>query len=61
MAVGHAVFLLGVALGLDLLAHRSQRYRAAGFAYHPTHDARICPEDQVLRRSGTFHERRLVR
>ena len=65
MAVGYTVFLLGVALGMDFLAHRShvrsERYRTAGFAYHPTHDAWICPEDQVLVRSETDHERRLVR
>lgn len=65
MAVGYAVFLLGVAVGLDFMAHRShahsERYRTAGFTYHPTHDAWICLEEQVLVRSETDHERRLVR
>lgn len=65
LAAGYAVFLLGVAFGLDLLARhshvRSERYRTAGFAYHPTHDAWICPEDQILTRSEVDHERRLVR
>jgi len=65
LAAGYAVFLLGVALGLDLLARhshaRSERYRTAGFAYHPTHDAWICPEDQILMRSEVDHERRLIR
>jgi hypothetical protein len=65
LAAGYAVFLLGVALGLDLMAHRShtrsQRYRTAGFTYHHTHDAWICPEEQVLVRSETDYERRLVR
>jgi hypothetical protein len=65
LAAGYAVFLLGVALGLDLVAHRSharsQRYRTAGFTYHHTHDAWICPEEQVLVRSETDYERRLVR
>jgi len=65
LAAGYAVFLLGVALGLDLLARhshvRSERYRTAGFTYHHTHDAWICPEDQLLLRSETDHERRLVR
>jgi hypothetical protein len=65
MAVGYTVFLLGVAVGLDFMAHRShahsERYRTAGFTYHPTHDAWICPEEQVLVRSETDHERRLVR
>jgi hypothetical protein len=65
LAVGYAVFLLGVAVGLDLLARhshaRSERYRTAGFAYHPAHDAWICPEDQLLVRSEVDHERRLIR
>ena len=65
LAAGYAVFLLGVALGLDFLARhshvRSERYRTAGFAYHPAHDAWICPEDQILTRSETDRERRLVR
>ena len=65
MAVGYTVFLLGLALGMDFVAHRShvrsERYRTAGFSYHHTHDAWICPEDQVLLRSETDHERRLVR
>jgi hypothetical protein len=65
LAVGYAVFLLGVAVALDLLARhshtRSERYRTAGFAYHPAHDAWICPEDQLLVRSEVDHERRLVR
>jgi hypothetical protein len=65
VAVGYAVFLLGLALGLDFVAHRSharsERYRTAGFTYHDTHDAWICPEDQVLLRSETDHERRLIR
>ena len=65
LAAGYAAFLLGVAVGLDLLARhshaRSLRYRNAGFTYHPTHDAWICPEDQIPSRSETDHERRLVR
>jgi hypothetical protein len=65
LAASYAIFLLGVALGLDLLARhshaRSERYRTAGFTYHPAHDAWICPEDQLLVRSEVDHERRLVR
>jgi len=65
LATGYAAFLIGASLGLDFLAHRShvrsERYRTAGFTYHPTHDAWICPEDQLLTRSETDHERRLVR
>jgi hypothetical protein len=65
LAVGYAIFLLGLALGLDLLARhshaRSERYRTAGFTYHPSHDAWICPENQLLVRREVDHERRLVR
>jgi hypothetical protein len=65
LAVGYAIFLLCLALGLDLLARhshaRSERYRTAGFTYHPSHDAWICPENQLLVRSEVDHERRLVR
>ena len=65
LASGYAVFLLGVAIGLDLLSRRSharsERYRTAGFTYHPSHDAWICPEDQSLLRSEVDHGRRLIR
>lgn len=65
LAAGYAVFLLGVSIGLDLLArhshNRSEHYRTAGFTYHPTHDAWICPEDQSLLRSEIDHKRRLIR
>ena len=59
LAVGYAIFLVGIALGLDLLARhshaRSERYRTAGFTYHPTNDAWVCPEDQLLVRSEVDH------
>ena len=65
LATGYAAFLVGVSLGLDLLARRShvrsERYRTAGFSYHHAHDAWICPEDQLLVRDEEDHERRLVR
>lgn len=65
LAAGYAVLLLSIAVGLDLLARhsnaRSERYRTAGFIYHPSHDAWICPEEQILPRTETDHERRLVR
>ena len=65
LITGYAAFLLVAALTLDFLARhshaRSERYRTAGFTYHQTHDAWICPEDQILTRSETDHERRLVR
>jgi hypothetical protein len=65
LATGYAAFLLGVSLGLDLLARhshaRSERYRTAGFTYHHAHDAWICPEGQILLRSEIDHQRRLIR
>jgi hypothetical protein len=65
LAAGYAAFLLCVAVSLDLLARhshaRSLRYRNAGFTYHPTHDAWICPEDQILTRTEIDHERRIIR
>jgi hypothetical protein len=65
LMAGYAVFLLAVAVGLDLLArhshNRSERYRTAGFTYHHNSDAWVCPEDQILTRSEVDHERRLVR
>jgi hypothetical protein len=65
LVVGYAIFLVGIALGLDLLARhshaRSERYRTAGFTYHHTNDAWVCPEDQLLLRSEVDHGRRLVR
>ena len=65
LVVGYAIFLVSIAFGLDLLARhshaRSERYRTAGFTYHPSHDAWICPEDQILLRSEVDHGRRLVR
>jgi hypothetical protein len=49
---GYAVVLLLFACGLDVLARhssaRSERYRVAGFRYHPQHDAWMCPQDQML-------------
>jgi len=65
LVVGYAIFLVSIAFGLDHLARhshaRSERYRTAGFTYHPSHDAWICPEDQILLRSEVDHGRRLVR
>jgi hypothetical protein len=52
LAGGYAVALLAMAFGLDWLAQhtqrRSERFRTAGFRYHPQHDAWICPQDQYL-------------
>ena len=49
---GYACALLLFAWALDWLARhshaRSDRYRTAGFRYHPEHDAWVCPQDQML-------------
>jgi hypothetical protein len=52
LVAGYALALLGVAVGLDWLgkhtANRADRFRTAGFRYHTTHDAWICPQDEML-------------
>ena len=49
---GYATALLLIACALDRLAahshDRADRYRTAGFRYHPQHDAWVCPQDQML-------------
>jgi hypothetical protein len=65
LASGYALFLLAAACGLDLLARHShrrcERYRTAGFTYHPHLDAWECPEGQHLWLHEHDHERRLLR
>lgn len=65
MAAGYTAFLLLISLSLDFMARkshiRSKSYRTSGFSYHHAHDAWICPEDQLLTRTETDHERRLIR
>ena len=62
---GYAVALLGGAVGLDWLgkhtAARADRFRTAGFRYHPTHDAWVCPRDEMLWPVGYDAELHLVR
>ncbi|MEP6761288.1 MAG: hypothetical protein ABJA93_07970 [Sporichthyaceae bacterium] len=52
LLTGYAGFLLLVAFALDRVAKhshdRSDRYRTAGFRYHPQHDVWVCPQDQML-------------
>lgn len=65
LATGYATFLLVGAVGLDRLARhahmRADRYRTAGFRYHPQHDAWVCPQDEWLWPAEFDHHRRLVR
>jgi Transposase DDE domain len=62
---GYATILLALACGLDRLARhshaRSERYRTAGFRYHPQHDAWICPQDQMLWPTGYDEKQHLMR
>jgi hypothetical protein len=61
MGAGYAAFLLAVAYALDRLAQhshaRADRYRTAGFRYHPDHDVWVCPQDQML--WPTLHDEHL--
>ena len=61
----YAVFLLLTAAALDGLARhshaRSDRYRTAGFRYHPEHDAWVCPQDQMLWPTRYDEGQRLMR
>lgn len=65
LAAGYAGFLALVAVGLEWLARhtaaRSERYRTAGFRYHPEHDLWVCPEDQQLWPHEFDPQRRVVR
>jgi hypothetical protein len=65
LAAGYALFLVAMAIGLDVLARhshrRSERYRTAGFTYHDRIDAWECPEGQPLHRIEIDMQRRLAR
>lgn len=62
---GYAGALLVIACALDALARhthaRSDRYRTAGFRYHPDHDAWVCPQDQMLWPTLYDEQRQLMR
>ena len=61
----YSAFLLLVAVALDRLArhshNRADRYRTAGFRYHPAHDVWVCPQDQMLWPAGYDEGRHLMR
>jgi hypothetical protein len=65
LAAGYGIFLALCALGLDAVAHRSNRradrYRTAGFTYMGAVDAWECPEGERLHRMETDLETRLIR
>lgn len=64
LAAIYAVFLVGVAVVLELIARhshkRSERYRNAGFAYFPKTDLWECPAGRQLLRIETDYQRRIV-
>ena len=64
LAAIYAVFLVGVAFVLELMARhshkRSERYRSAGFAYFPKMDLWECPAGRQLLRIETDYQRRIV-
>jgi hypothetical protein len=61
---GYATALLMIAGALDVLARhsnaRADRYRTAGFRYHPQHDAWVCPRDQMLWPTSYDEQRHLM-
>lgn len=65
LSAAYSLVLLAVATVLDRLARhvaaRSERFRTAGFRYHPDHDAWVCPQDQWLWPEEFDPAQRLVR
>jgi hypothetical protein len=65
LLTGYASFVLVVAVALDRVAKhshdRSDRYRTAGFRYHPQHDVWVCPQDQMLWPAAYDEQLKLMR
>ncbi len=63
-AVGYAIFLVGAAFVLELLARhshkRSENYRNSGFVYRQKMDLWECPVGRQLLRTETDYQRRIV-
>ena len=64
LAASYAIFLVGVAFVLELLARhshkRSERYRNSGFVYFQEMDLWECPAGRQLLRTETDYQRRIV-
>jgi hypothetical protein len=64
LALGYALFLMGVAFLLERLARRSQKrtegYRNAGFIYFRDHDYWECPAGHQLVQLNTDHQRQIT-
>jgi hypothetical protein len=65
LVAGYSGFLVAVAHGFDVLARRvakrSAAWRTGSFAYHPAHDAWVCPENQWLWPTTFDPEQRTMR
>jgi Flp pilus assembly protein TadB len=61
----YAILLVGVAAVLDAAGkhtqRRSERFRTAGFSYHPQHDAWTCSQDEMLWPMDYDEQHHLVR
>lgn len=65
MVAAYALFMLGVAWGIDKLgrrsAERSASWRTGNFVYHEDHDAWQCHEDQWLWPASFDPDKRVIR
>lgn len=65
LASAYAILLVLVGHGIDLMARRAARTiearEHAGFVYHESHDAWLCPEDQWLWPQAYDPENRVMR
>ncbi|GIF10121.1 hypothetical protein [Actinoplanes teichomyceticus] len=65
LVAGYAGLILAAAGALERLARhtaaRSERYRTAGFTYHPRHDLWMCPRDEPLWPAEVDRRHRLIR
>jgi hypothetical protein len=65
LVCGYAIFLLGIAIGLELLARtshrRSHRFRTMGFTYHRQLDIWECSQGEHLRPFELDRRLRLIR
>ncbi len=65
LVAAYALLLLAIAWGFDVMsqrvAKRSNAWRTGKFKYHETHDAWVCPEDQLLWPKSFDPENRVMR
>ncbi len=65
LLAGYALVLVAIAWGFDIMARRvakrAARWRTGGFAYHPEHDAWVCPQDHWLWPTSYDPKHRMMR